>query len=218
MVGIKKRAPTNKEFRNHFQDFASTKTKKGHLNSKSQKSKNSKEIGVLVRIIRDKLYENGWEVEVGTGKKKKTYMCSLDSSVLYIPDSEITEKYLVPKQKTEVEITIDTKSQIYRITKIKSRNIKPIALFEDVLTISTNTNTDTNSDVSASIELSKDTVNIKSDNVKITDSNNKQIDLIGLQIEVETLNQEKQALWEKIENIEKQVTIQQSNEENNNGE
>ena len=145
-------------------------------------------------------------------------MCSLDSAVLYAPDSEVTEKYLVPKQKTEVEITIDTKSQIYRITKIKSSNIKPIALFEDVLTISTNTNTDTNSDVSASIELSKDTVNIKSDNVKITDSNNKQIDLIGLQIEVETLNQEKQALWEKIENIERQVIIQQGNEENNNGE
>ena len=41
---------------------------------------------------------------------------------------------------------------------------------------------------------------------------------MSLQIEVETLNQEKQALWEKIENIEKQVTIQQSNEENNNGE
>ena len=41
---------------------------------------------------------------------------------------------------------------------------------------------------------------------------------MSLQIEVETLNQEKQALWEKIENIERQVTIQQSNEENNNGE
>ncbi len=218
MVGIKKRAPTNKEFRNHFQDFASTETKKGHLNSKSQKSKNSKEIGVLIRIIRDKLYENGWEVEVGTGSEKKTYMCSLDSAVLYAPDSEVTEKYLVPKQKTEVEITIDTKSQIYRITKIRSGNIKPIALFENVLTISTNTNTDTNSDVSASIELSKDTINIKSDNVKITDSNNKQIDLIGLQSEVETLSQEKQALWERIENLEKQVTTQQSNEENNNGE
>lgn len=218
MVGIKKRNPTNKEFRNHFQDFASTETKKGHLNSKSQKNKNSKEIGVLVRIIRDKLYENGWEVEVGTGNEKKTYMCSLDSAVLYAPDSEVTEKYLVPKQKTEVEITIDTKSQIYRITKIRSGNIKPIALFENVLTISTNTNTDTNSDVSASIELSKDTINIKSDNVKITDSNNKQIDLIGLQSEVETLNQEKQALWERIENLEKQVTTQQSNEENNNGE
>lgn len=218
MVGIKKRAPTNKEFRNHFQDFASTETKKGHLNSKSQKSKNSKEIGVLVRIIRDKLYENGWEVEVGTGSEKKTYMCSLDSAVLYAPDSEVTEKYLVPKQKTEVEITIDTKSQIYRITKIRSGNIKPIALFENVLTISTNTNTDTNSDVSASIELSQDTINIKSDNVKITDSNNKQIDLIGLQSEVETLNQEKQALWERIESLEKQVITQQSNEENNNGE
>lgn len=205
MTGIKRRSPTNKEFRTHFQDFASTQTKKGHLNNKSQKNKNEKETGVLIRIIRDKMYENGWEVKVGTGNEAKTYMCSLDSSVLYIPKSTVTDQYLVPEQKTEVEVNIDTKSQIYSITKIKSTNVTPLALYDNVLTIATNTNTDTNQDVTASIELSKTSINIKSDDVKITDSEDNKIDLIDLHSQVITLNQEKQALWEKIEQLEKQV-------------
>lgn len=205
MVGIKKRSPTNKEFRTHFQDFASTQTKKGHLNNTSQKSKIGKETGVIIRILKDKIYENGWEVKVGTGNESKKYMCSIDSSILYMPKSTITDKYYIPEQKTEVEISIDTKSQIYSITKIKSTDTIPLALYDGVLTISTNTNTDTNSSVTSSIKLSDTSIDIISDKVQITDSNNNQVDLIDLHSQVITLSQEKEALWEKINKLEKQI-------------
>ena len=37
MTGIRKRSPTNKEFKTNFQGLASTKTKKGHLNNQEKK-------------------------------------------------------------------------------------------------------------------------------------------------------------------------------------
>lgn len=224
MTGIRKRSPTNKEFKTNFQGLASTKTKKGHLNNQQEKkpSDNAKENGILVRIHKNKLYENGWEVKVGTGNEAVTYMCSYGDAVLYIPESTLTGKYYVPKQKTEVEVTIDKKSKIYTITKINTLNKKPIALYENNLTISTNTNTDTNSNVTTSIEVSNDSVNIKSDNVTITDSNNNKIDLVATQTttaqQIIDLKEQNQSLLERIEILENKVNTQENNTdtENNN--
>ncbi|MBR1610721.1 MAG: hypothetical protein IJ672_04415 [Methanobrevibacter sp.] len=179
MTGIKKRAPTNKEFKGHFQGLAGTRVKKGHLNNQEEKKPedNAKENGELIRIHKKKLYEKGWEVKVGTGKDAVTYMCSYGDAVLCIPDSNITEEYYIPKNKTNVEVTIDKKSKIYTVTKINSPNVKPIALYEDNLVISTNTNTDTNSKEDTAIEVSKKSVNIKSSSVTITDADDNTIDL-----------------------------------------
>lgn len=219
MTGIKKRSPTNKEFKTNFQKLASTATKKGHLTDQTKKADdNAVEIGTLVRIVRDKMYENGWEVKVGTGSESKTYMCSYGDGVLCIPESTVTDQYLVPKEKTEVEVSIDKKSKIYTIKKIKTNNTKPIALYDDLLTISTNTNTNTNGNVSASIEVSNDSVNLKTNSVKIT-SDNEEIDLVkshktvkslseeneSVQKELKALKNEKDALWERIESLESRL-------------
>lgn len=230
MTGIRKRSPTNKEFKTNFQGLAGTRTKKGHLNSQERKSDDvSRETGTLIRIHKKKLYENGWEVQVGTDKDAKTYMCSYQSGVLYIPDSTETEEYYVPKQKTQVEVDIDKKSQIYTIVKINSLNKKPIALYDSNLTISTDTNENTNKDVQASIEVSTKSINLKSDTVTVTDSNNNKIDLVksnenlnNLQeevtnlkeknkIEISTLNEEKDKTNEKISSLQEETVIEISN-------
>lgn len=230
MTGIRKRSPTNKEFKTNFQGLAGTRTKKGHLNSQERESDDvSRETGTLIRIHKKKLYEDGWEVQVGTDKDAKTYMCSYQSGVLYIPDSTETDEYYVPKQKTQVEVNIDKKSKIYTIVKINSLNKKPIALFEDNLTISTNTNENTNSDVEASIEVSTKSITLKSDNVVVLDSNDNKIDLVESNkdlnelkkdvsdfkeknvIEITTLNEEKEKTQNEISNLKETTTIEISN-------
>lgn len=210
MTGIRKRSPTNKEFKTNLQGLASTKTKKGHLNNQEKKADdNAIETGVLVRIHKDKLYKNGWEVKIGTGSDAVTYMCSYSDSVLHIPDSTVTDQYYIPKQKTEVDVIIDKKSKIYTITKINTLNKKPLVLYEDNLMISTNTNTDTNSSVKTLIEISEDSINIKSDNIIITDSNNNQINLLTLQDttaqQIINLQAQNQSLLERIEVLEKNI-------------
>lgn len=184
MTGIRRRSPTNKEFKTNFQGLAATKTKKGHLDSQQEKkaSDNAKEVGTLIRITKDKLYENGWEVQVGSGSGAKTYMCSYQDGVLYIPPFTETDKYYVMKEKVEVEISIDKQTKVYNITKINTLNKKPLALYNEKLTISTNTNTNTNSNVETSIEVSNNSVEINSDNIIINDSNNNKINLIESQV------------------------------------
>lgn len=205
MTGIRKRSPTNKEFKTNFQGLASTRTKKGHLTNQEKKaSDNAVETGTLIRISKEKLYENGWEVQVGTDSDAVTYMCSYGDGVLYLPDSTETDVYYIPKEKTEVELVIDKQTKIYTITKINTLNKKPIALYENKLTISTNTNTNTNSDVNTSIEVSNNSVNINSDIVTITDSQNNQVDLVESQKKVDSLLERIQILEDKIEEIESQ--------------
>lgn len=159
MVKSNRYTPTNKYFRNKFQDFASTKTKKGHLNNTgNEEDEGAKKLtGTLVKIDRKKLYDNGWLVET---TEKKQYWCSYGDGVLCIPDSTVSDTYYVPKAKTEVEISIDEKNSIYTITRLKDPNKKPIALFDDKIEISTNTNTQTNKNNTAKIEVGKDKVNI----------------------------------------------------------
>lgn len=213
MSGIRKRSPTNKEFKTNFQGLASTKTKKGHLTSQERESDDvAREYGTLIRIHKNKMYENGWEVQVGTDKDAVTYMCSYQSSVLYIPDSTETDSYYVPKQKTQVEVNIDKKSKIYTIVKINSLNKTPIALYENNLTISTNTNEDTNKDVKASIEVSNESITLKSNNIVIKDSDNNKINLVesnknlsNLQQEVSDLKDEKEKITVEISTVKESI-------------
>ena len=74
MVKAKSYTPTNKRFKRHFQDIAETKARKGHLNQGEREQEDViTEKGILVRIEKAKINDNGWEVEVGTGDNKKTY-------------------------------------------------------------------------------------------------------------------------------------------------
>lgn len=62
MVDVRDHNPTNALFRDRFQKFAGTKTQKGDLNSGDGSVIH--DTGVLVRIEKSKILQNGWEVEV----------------------------------------------------------------------------------------------------------------------------------------------------------
>lgn len=157
MVKSNSYTPTNKYFRNKFQDFASTRTKKGHLDNSDDKEGAKTLTGTLVKVSKEKMYTDGWLVET---TEKKQYWCSYGDGVLALPDSTESEKYYVPKKKVEVEISIDEDNKVYILTRLKDPNKKPIALYSDKLEISTNTNTDTNKDNTAKIEVSKNDISL----------------------------------------------------------
>lgn len=157
MVKSNSFTPTNKFFRNKFQDFASTKTKKGHLDKSDDKEGTKTLTGVLIKVSKQKMYDDGWLVETSD---KKQYWCSYGDGVLALPDSTESEQYYVPKKKIEAEITVDEDNKVYILTRLKDPNKKPIALYADKLEISTNTNTDTNKDNTAKIEVSKNDISL----------------------------------------------------------
>lgn len=206
MTGIKKRTPTNKEFKTNFQGLASTKPKKGHLTDQSKKAEDvASEIGELIRIEKDKLYENGWEVKVGKGSSATTYKCSYGSGIMYIPDSNITDKYYVPKKKTEVEVTIDKKSKVYTVVKINTSNKKPVALFENTLTISTNTNKINIKDFMAQIQITQDVIKMQAEKIALIDKDKNTVNLMESQKKIQDLENQNNLLLERIEILEKKI-------------
>ena len=157
MVKSNSYTPTNKYFRNKFQDFASTKTKKGHLDNSDDKEGTKTLTGTLVKVSKQKMYTDGWLVET---TEKKQYWCSYGDGVIALPDSTESAEYYTPKKKVEVEINIDEDNKVYILTRLKDPNKKPIALYSDKLEISTNTNTDTNKNNTAKIEVSKNDISL----------------------------------------------------------
>ena len=211
MTGIKKRSPTNKEFKRNFQGLASSKVKKGHLSDQQERKSDDKQSakGILVRIEIDKIDDDGWEVEVGTGKNKKKYMCSDSRGGLLIPDSTISKnkKYYITKAKTEVEIDIDKKSKIYRITKINSDKQIPLSTFADKLYLSPNSNTKTNQNIKTLLTMSKTNVVLQADEVIVKDNDNKSVNIIESnekqQNDIQTLQEQNLSLDERIKELEK---------------
>lgn len=157
MVKSNSYTPTNKYFRNKFQDFASTKTKKGHLDNSDDKEGTKTLTGTLIKVSKQKMYDDGWLVETSDGKQ---YWCSYGDGVIALPESTESAQYYVPKKKVQVEINVDEDNKIYILTRLKDPNKKPIALYSDKLEISTNTNTDTNKDNTAKIEVSKNDISL----------------------------------------------------------
>ena len=211
--------PTNKQMKRGVQGLADTMPKKGHLTNQERKAGDKQSvIGVLVHIIKEKIDKNGWVVEVGTGKDKTKYNCVNGQGGLYIPDSTITDTMYIPKNKTEAYIEIDKKSKIYTLTKIIG-DVIPLASYEDVLTISTNTNEKTNQDVNASVILTKDIINLKASSIVIQDGDGTEVDLLkqnqeiqelkasnkALQDDNETLKEQNESLLSKIEIIEDSI-------------
>lgn len=214
MTGIKKRSPTNKEFKKNFQGLAGTRVQKGHLNDQEKKASDSGiEEGTLIRVERSKYDSNGWEVKVGTGKNAKTYMCTnLDNE---IPPFTETDKYLVFKGTIKVDVSIDKKSKIYQITNIKTAKKQPMVLYDDKLLLSTSTNEKISNLGKAAIEITDKAINLKSDEVKITDNNNNEINLnevvrlksenSTLKNQISNLKSEQESLVKRIEVIEKKT-------------
>ena len=128
-------------------------------------------------------------------------------------ESTITETLYVPKNKTDVYIDIDKKSKIYTLTRIIG-DVIPLASYEDVLTISTNTNEKTNQDVNASMVMTKDIINLKASSIVIKDNDDTEVDLIqqskdieDLKSDNESLKSDNEALKEQNEDLIKRIEI-----------
>lgn len=223
MVKTTSYSPTNKRFRSHFQDFASTKAKKGHLNNNERDTDEIKhERGVLVKIEKNKIDSNGWIVEVGQGENKKTYECSNVTGVLSVPDSTETDLYYIPTYTVDVDVTIDTVSAIYQITRIKSVN-NHVAYQKDgelVLTNSDNMLGEEEDEESSKLTIAKKGVTIDGDNIvngNITANNlsvgrtfkvgklDVGITIERLEKENQTLTQQNKQMKEDIEKLKSQI-------------
>lgn len=135
MVDLKKYTPSNKRFQKHTQHFVEGKTMKGHLNDDKEKNKNkAKYKGELIRVIKAKLYEDGWEVK----REKKTYHCNYGDNILYLPPHKETELYYIPNGKCEVEFSVDKASKISTITRINDAKKQPIAMDNQGITLKGN--------------------------------------------------------------------------------
>ena len=123
MVDSKRYDPTITRFQKHTKSFVSGKTKKGHLENEDREAGDViKEEGVLVRIVKKQIQEKGWKVKVD----EKIYNCSYyGNSFLFLPNCTETDTYYIPKKECKVEISIDKKSKIYTITKIKGLKTSP---------------------------------------------------------------------------------------------
>ena len=172
MVSQKRYMPTNKRFQDHTKMFVGTKTKKGHLNAREQDKDKTLVEGTLVRIVKEKIYDEGWEVKVGKGNDAKTYMCSYGDNIMYLPDCTETDMYYVPKHECSVQVNIDQDTKVYFIVKINDPNKQPISIGSDKISIQSNgeggieITTDT---VQATGELSSDTdVTVKTENKEVS--------------------------------------------------
>lgn len=157
MVKSNSYTPTNKYFRNKFQDFASSKTKKGHLNNTDEEEGTKSLTGTLVKIDKEKIYSNGWLVE--TSDKKK-YWCFYGDGVIMLPEYTESDKYYTPKKKTEVNINVDEDKKIYTLTRLKDPTKRPIAFYDDKLEISVTDNKKNAKDNENKIEISKNNISL----------------------------------------------------------
>lgn len=128
MVDSKRYDPTITRFQKHTKSFVSGKTKKGHLNKDDREAGDViKEEGILVKVDSRDLQGKTWEVKVD----KKTYMCSYGDNIVYLPPCTKNGDYYIPKKKCLVEISIDKKSKINTITRMKDPNKQPIAMIDN---------------------------------------------------------------------------------------
>lgn len=132
MVDSKRYTPTNERFRKHTQNFVSEKTKKGHLNDKEKdKGDVSKEDGKLIKVYKKLMKKNGWIVKVDG----KEYHCSYGDNIVFLPPCTDKGTYYVPKKECLVEVSIDKKSKIYTITRMKDPNKQPIEMMNDSISL-----------------------------------------------------------------------------------
>ena len=185
MVAEKRYMPTNKRFQDHTKMFVGTKTKKGHLGGEDKEEEKTLTEGTLVRVVKNKLYEDGWEVRVGKGKDAKTYMCSYGDNIMYLPPNNETELYYVPKHECSVQVSIDTKTKLYFITRINDPNKQPISMTANKISIQ-------GSGTSA-IEVTTDVVkaigDLVSDKDVIVDSGNEKVSLKETNKEVKDIKE-----------------------------
>ena len=112
MGDIRNHSATNAYFKDNFKKLAGTKTKKGDLNTSDGSV--VYDVGVLLRIEKKKILQNGWIVEVND----KTYRCTNDSERLTVPKHTESKEYYVPNET----IQVDKQNKIYKLLRMRLSN------------------------------------------------------------------------------------------------
>ena len=148
MVNSKRYNPSNKRFQKHTQSFVEGKTMKGHLVDGEKKGDKYKTTGELVKVNKNDLSGTGWYVKV----EKKTLKCNYGDNIYYLPPYTEQGDWYFPKSKCEVEVSVDERSKIFTITKIKDSRRQPFAMYSDGVRLE-------GSGASA-VQVAKDVVNV----------------------------------------------------------
>lgn len=202
---INRRNTTNKKFKDTFENLASTEMTKGRLRKKKRSPDDNQVVeGILKYIIIDKIDLDGWIVEVGNAPDTFSYACYNAQGGMWIPDSTVTNNRYVPKKKTKVEISIDKYTKIYKINRIITDAKIPLASFGNTLYISNDTNTKNNK-ANAAIQIGQEAISLIADELVIQ-SGEQEIDLVNSYNQIQDLKTENQALKDRIQNIENQIT------------
>ena len=124
MVDIRSYNPTNQYFKDNFQRMAGTKTMKGDLNASDGSV--IYDTGVLKRIDKQKILQNGWIVEVSD----KTYNCTNDSGTLMVPKYVESTQYYTPTETVQVDVSLDKTHKIYKLLRMRLSNQEGVSVVQ----------------------------------------------------------------------------------------
>ena len=165
---------TNKRFRDSFQKFAGTKTRKGNLNNEDENGA-TLEKGVLNKIKKTLIMGKGWYVTV-SGKQ---YVCTYNDYNGILPDSTETDGFYYPRNNPEVDVSINKKEKTYNIERIKDLQTNIGTNSNGTVTIQNNL-TD-NSFKEVSISSDNNSIQVNNDNIVLNGTvmiNNQTFDTI----------------------------------------
>ena len=178
--------PTNKRFRDSFQKFAGTKTKKGTLNDEDNKG-SVLEKGILEKIKKSHIMGKGWYVNV-SGKQ---YVCTYNDYNGILPDVTETQKFYYLRNSPEVDISINNKEKVYNIERIKDLKTNVSTTTQGSVTIENNLTNSYSKEVNILSE--NNSIQINNDNIALNGTitiNNQTFDTIidDVNNNVENLN------------------------------
>ena len=152
--------PTNKRFRDSFQKFAGTKTKKGNLNNEDEKG-SVLDKGILEKIKKSQITGKGWYVNV-SGKQ---YVCTYNNYNGILPDVTETEQFYYLRNTPEVDVSINKKEKAYNIERIKDLKTNVSATSNGTITIENNLTNNNSKEIN--ILSDNNSIQVNNDNIAL---------------------------------------------------
>lgn len=178
--------PTNKRFRDSFQKFAGTKTKKGNLNNEDEKGA-VLDKGILEKIKKSQINGKGWYVNI-SGKQ---YVCTYNNYNGILPDVTETSEFYYLRNSPEVDVSINNKEKTYNIERIKDLKTNISSTNDGSITIENNLTNNNSKEIN--ILSDNNSIQVNNDNIAlngIVTINNQTFDTIidDVNANVENLN------------------------------
>lgn len=152
--------PTNKRFRDSFQKFAGTKTKKGNLNNEDENGA-VLDKGILEKIKKSQITGKGWYVNV-SGKQ---YVCTYNNYNGILPDVTETEQFYYLRNTPEVDVSINKKEKAYNIERIKDLKTNVSATSNGIVTIENNLTNNNSKEIN--ILSDNNSIQVNNDNIAL---------------------------------------------------